>query len=131
MEVLVRGPGQAAAAMTALLLAGHCAGLLAKGHSCRWLESRGTFPEALAVANSLPVRHCRATDGVDEWRGVEPDLLVALLSGVLGDGWAAGTCIRGRQCQCGIKTALLPAHSVPAWRGAMRGTPFGAGAVVT
>ena len=43
--ILARGPVQVVAASIVLIIAGHCAGLLAEAHCCCWLES---FGEVLA-----------------------------------------------------------------------------------
>ena len=40
MEALACGPRQSIAVATVILVAGHCAGLLAESHACRWLETR-------------------------------------------------------------------------------------------
>ena len=48
--ILARGPRQVVAASTVLIIAGHCAGLLAEAHGRRWLESRGESSAAASAA---------------------------------------------------------------------------------
>ena len=115
-EMLAYGPKQVVAASVMLLVAGHCAGLVAEAHSCRWLATRGTHCRALALAAILPVETQLAPDGALRWHGVVPELLVALLGGVIGPGWAAAHWVEGAPCGCGVKTAIVPAHSLPRWR---------------
>ena len=49
-EMLAYGPKQVVAASVMLLVAGHCAGLVAEAHNCKWLATRGVHLRALALA---------------------------------------------------------------------------------
>ena len=128
--ILARGPRQVVAASIVLIIAGHCAGLLAEAHGCRWLESRGESSAAAAAAACFPVVMGTSQDGWTQWHGVAPELMEALLVGRLGQHWAAETRTGQRRCACGVKTAVLPAHSVVPWRRALTGSPFGGASVV-
>ena len=128
--ILARGPRQVVAASIVLIIAGHCAGLLAEAHGCRWPESWGGIDAAGPAAAILPVTFGRNQDGWTQWHGVAPELLLALFGGLFGPGWAAETRIGQRRCTCEVKTAELPAHVVGPWRRALRGNPCGGAAVV-
>ena len=62
-EILAHGPCQVVAASVMLLVAGHCAGLLAEAHACRWLEARGLHCQVMATVSILPVEWGSADDG--------------------------------------------------------------------
>jgi hypothetical protein len=111
------------------LVAGHCAGLVAEEHACRWLESLDELPAIQARVALFPVVAHRTEDPWTAWRGVAPELLLPLLAGTLGT-WAARRRLRQTPCHCGIKYAVLPAHFLRAWRRALAGSPFGSESVV-
>ena len=108
-----------------IIIAGHCAGLLAEAHGFWFLESRGAHDAAAVAASILPIVICHGQDGWMQWHGVALELLGALLGGLFGPCWAAESRVGQRRCTCGIKTAVLQAHEVGQWRQALRGSPFG------
>ena len=81
--ILAVGPRQALAASVFLLASRHCAGLWAEGHSCCWLEALNPHTDTIAVGSRIPLTVACTADGWTSWRGVAPDMLIALFRATL------------------------------------------------
>ena len=97
---------QAVAAFSALLAAGHDAGLMVESHTCRWLESRGevqgavAYPRMSGDGNAAPGAADR--DGAAPLPG--PPAAGTLDGPVAAAGFERGGCAVARQA----RVLLLP-----------------------
>ena len=117
-------------ALHMLLLLSHVAGLQVESHRCTWLTSPTPPPASIAAALArLPQAVECHWDGYRIYGVSGP--LMQRLARVLGEEqWTQGLAVHRQRCECKIKTVILPANSVWAWRRALQDTPFQADAVV-
>ena len=120
LSALAYGPSQSVRVVLFLLAAGHCAGLLVTGHRCEWISVRRLHPRVEAVLASFPVDVCREGGEVRIY-GLPPAAVQRILDSVLGTGWGEDIRHCRGPCTCGLKTAMVPAHSLDAWQAAMAG----------
>ena len=121
----VLGAAQAVALQLFLIATGAIAGLLARCHTCRWVEVDALPHDVCAALRRFPLDiHPLANERVSI-AGLPPWILARLLVG-LG---VALHLLRARECtrpcHCKIKTCLVPARGYREWRAAMRFSPFG------
>ncbi len=127
LAALLAGAAQALRASFALMFAGQAAGLIITGHGCEALRLTSPSPAHLALLHDLPVA-ITTWDHTVSVTGLPPTLVAALLPPA-ADGEAGPRQYACRQCDCAIKTALVPAAKGDQWADLLTATPFGASAV--
>ncbi|MFM7987201.1 MAG: hypothetical protein ACKPKO_48605, partial [Candidatus Fonsibacter sp.] len=120
LAALVWGPRHAALAQAFLCAAGHCAGLLTESHDCGRVDADLPFEEAARAVEALPVRLYWTEGGACRIKGMEPTLLADWLGrmGVRTRAWH-------EPCGCKMKTALVPAYDIRAWKCALQRSVMG------
>ena len=132
---LVTGPAHGLRLIIFLIVAGHAAGLATEVHHCSQLSARTGRREAGRLLASFPVRlinnHPDDDPRDDSFtaHGLPGDFLCALLTIALGPAWSSSACVTHSECNCSIKTVIVPAASVSSWSHAHHLSPYGSTAV--
>ena len=112
---LVVGPVQALRMVLFLALACKLAGLKVQVRTCVSLEVFGITARALYVLSYFPVDIYAHDASVHRVRGFWAPLLVRILDHTC-PGWCDQYQLHELPCECGLKTAIVPAQHVDGWR---------------
>jgi len=115
------GPAMASLGQYLLIAAGHAAGLLVLAHSCVRVRLGEDTAAARAFLINFPARFFTRNDQV--WVSACP---VPLLLEAARRSGASNPTVVHDGCRCGLKTAVVPAHSLDGWKTAMAASPMGA-----
>ena len=128
LNALTIGPGQTMAAALMVIACGFAAGLSADMHQCTTLAFPSCGKQAARILAAFPVHvmpNSTASDDAAMIAGMPAQCILGILQRAFGDSWAATATILKKECQCSVKSVVVPESGVAEWNAAMRICPFG------